>query len=607
MRLLLAITLLGFTAPFSWAGTASAAVVAAEAPSTPAPREVGAISDELFRFVMEDDYIIFNQLVARPESFSLTKPEPRFTDYSLETQARYIERYESLYQELRLHDRSKLDKSDRREYDLLTDFLKGAIASGAYADFDDPFMPSVGVHMELPLSLTLFNFRSRQDIDDYLELLNDAPRVLRQAMELARSHMDAGVMPNSHAIDSALEEALAYTAPAPANLLVSSFNDSLYGTDEPFASLSAEERDAYAARNLEAVEGGVIPAYKDVCALLEEEAKASDPSVTCASYPQGREYYASLFHQLGFKDDPAAAALYLDYRIDGMMDELSKSYLSVDFDAWERAIAANAPASATGVIELLRDSVGEDFPDIGPAAFTVSAASDDEVVAMFTAFYVSAPLDDLGNNRIVYYPQNVAPGLDLDSTLAHESFPGHLYQYNYHALSKPYPIDLIIGRTAYAEGYAVYVQEYGLKYLGLTAEQARCANDYEILTRAIQARADIGVNFEGWGLAETGEYLSGFGMQPYAEAIFAAVASTPTLCLPYGLGPLEFQDLRAKAQKALGGDFDAKAFHAAILDAGSMSFAQLEEWMQAWLADELIGLVSPDEIAYRRVFGRIAA
>ena len=550
-------------------------------------RSLGDIGKELFGSILSSDFTIYHQLVADPANFDFgdgfVQPEPTFGDYSFEAAMREARYNSELLLEVKSRDASLLEPNDLRLYNYLVNYLESSLALVPYFYLMDPYEPSTGFHIQVPLSLMTHSFRSVQDIDDYLVLLKDVPRILDQANVISDARTSKGIFPNLAAVESTIEEAEIYIAPGSSNILVASFEDSLYSGEWPFSELTAEELAHYADLNREIVETLVIPAYSEAIALLEEIATQTSYEVTLPSLPNAKGYFETYMRLYGFYETPEQAIATLDENLDILFGQVMQGIFYFDFDLWDRVAVETLPEEASAKIEFFNARVNEHFPEIGMRPFIVEAASDDEVMKAFAAFYLLAPVDDLTQNRIVYYPQNITPGYSLGLVLSHETFPGHLYQYNYFGLSDPHPIEQLLGTTAYAEGWAVYSEYYALLYMGLNEEEAQVAHSFEVFTYALQARIDLGINYEGWDLEATTSYLSQWGFASLAEDIFLDTASTPLLMLPYGLGPLEFLDLLSTAQYSLGDAFDIKEFHSVILQDGELPLALLRKNVNAWL------------------------
>ena len=552
------------------------------------PRPLEVIGEELFLFFLADDFSTYHQLIADPSTYSFphgfVAPEPTFGDYSYEANLEAYDYFAYLLQEVKAYDPALLKGNELRLYNYLYYFLESTLALKPYFYYSDPYEPSMGLHIEVPLVLTTFEFRTVQDIDDYLKLVADIPRLFDQANVIVEKRTAVGYFPNLAAIESTIEEAEVYIATLSSNILVTSFENSLNSGKGPFAKLTETQRKKYAETNRDIVSGLVIPAYENAIKLLEGIAPKASYETSLASYPSARKYYAAKLRAYGFDVSPEEAIAILDRGIDKVFAQAGNSFANYNPDAWDKVAKKNLPADATAMIELFNTKSAAHFPDIGKRPFTVKSASNDEVMKGILAFYMYAPVDDLTFNHMVYYSQNIRDTFSLGTTLGHESFPGHLYQYNYFGLTKPQPVEYLLGTTAYAEGFAIYGEYYTLLYMGFSEEEARMIDGYEKFWRTLEARLDLGINYEGWTVRQTSQYLAKMGLSSAAgESIFQAVASNPLTSVPYGLGPLEFIDLLETAQAKLGKSFDIREFHKVLLQDGALPMDLLRKNVYDWL------------------------
>jgi uncharacterized protein (DUF885 family) len=225
------------------------------------------------------------------------------------------------------------------------------------------------------------------------------------------------------------------------------------------------------------------------------------------------------------------------------------------------------------------------FPAVREFSFSVEQTPEELPNDLALAYYKMPAVDDPDDNRIYYYPENVIDDLGYLTTLAHEGFPGHMYQTNYFAMSDPQPIRRLLTCNAYMEGYAMYAEMLALSYFGLNAEQAAGQGAYDAFLYALHARADIAVNYQGWSQKQLEAYLETFGFGTATAELFNGAQTQPLVYLPYGLGLIGFLDLRASTEDSLGANFVEKDYHDVILNAGPMPFEMLEDRVERWARD----------------------
>ena len=138
----------------------------------------------------------------------------------------------------------------------------------------------------------------------------------------------------------------------------------------------------------------------------------------------------------------------------------------------------------------------------------------------------------------------------------------------------------------------MYSQEFAIRYLDVSPNIAESYNAYDRFAYGLQARVDLGINYQGWSVDETARYLSNWGFEGAAQAIFDTSLKQPVAYLPYGLGLVKFRDLRLQAENELGRNFNPITYHQMLTGLGPVPFDMLEAEMQAWLREQTNALAA---------------
>ena len=242
-------------------------------------------------------------------------------------------------------------------------------------------------------------------------------------------------------------------------------------------------------------------------------------------------------------------------------------------------------------IEYMKEKMANDFPEYYQASYTISFLDETVASENISAYYLLAPLDNLSNNVI---KSNKSYGLNdpngLAITLAHEGYPGHLYQHTYYFSN--YPQQMIrnnIDFIAYSEGWAMYVEEYAYDYY-ISNEKINILNKYyNRFNYYLYAYCDILVNYQGYQLDDLTNYLSDFFAQEYAQIlaqdIYYTVIGDPCLFVPYALGLYQMLQLQSDAASQLASKYSNKEFNKVILDCGSTSFDILKQQVDKYIQE----------------------
>ncbi|MDR2108474.1 MAG: DUF885 domain-containing protein [Coriobacteriales bacterium] len=561
---------------------ASSASAAASANAQSASETVRQIGQELFNYEVSLDTLTLNQLVADPAALGITAPKASLGEFTVSSYREDNTWYHELLVRLDALDRSELSESDALTAELIEKVLEQTLQSEAFFYYNEPLFPSMGIHSNLPNALLEYSFRNRHDIDDYLGLLNDIPRYFNQVIAFERVKAKRGLLMNQACFDDILKEIDTFLVEPADNVLIKSFNLLLDSGKTPFAELGDDERASLRQANSEAVHNAVYPAWQKLRAAVAALKPLARSETKIVSYARGREYYALDLHIMGFSQTPEQAAELLDERLGDFLDALLDSGVLPDEGGKPNIPGLSTPFPAKPTLEYLRQAMLADFPEIADFNFSVEETPEELPNDLALAYYKIPAVDDPDDNQIYYYPQNVSDDLSYLTTLAHEGFPGHMYQTNYFAQCDPQPVRKLLRFDAYMEGYAMYAETLALSYFGLNEQQAASQAAYDALMYALHARIDIGVNYQGWSQQQLAAYLEDFGMSSAAGELYLGAQKQPQVYLPYGLGLVSFLDLRAETEQRLGSSFVEKDYHDAILKDGALPLDMLARQVERW-------------------------
>ena len=254
---------------------------------------------------------------------------------------------------------------------------------------------------------------------------------------------------------------------------------------------------------------------------------------------------------------------------------------------------------ASQMLYDLRNRMKEDFPDLpgNPASIAVKAVSGSLEPYCAPAFYLTVPLDATDSNSIYINRSKTPDGLELYTTLAHEGYPGHLYQTVYHNRSAlaagERPARELLWYGGYQEGWAVYVEfrayDYAAELLTENGQEAAALTArLEAHNRSLQlclySLMDIMIHYENASLQQIADLLQQFGVQDAdtAKSVYNYIVQSPCNYPKYYLGYLEILSLREEARKLWGADYTDYRFHLFFLDSGPSDFLSLRERLSAY-------------------------
>ena len=243
---------------------------------------------------------------------------------------------------------------------------------------------------------------------------------------------------------------------------------------------------------------------------------------------------------------------------------------------------SNTPTSLpNNMLETLKTNMLQDFPKPSDTTYTVSYVDESLQASLAPAFYLTAPVDDYSNNKIYINPSSEYSRIGLFTTLAHEGYPGHLYQtvqsYEY-GLS---PFRTLLNYGGYTEGWATYVEMMSYQYAGLDENTAAFMQANHDFSLSLYATSDIGIHYYGWDY-DLADFWDDYGIKDEAsiKEIQSLILASPANYLKYYVGYLQFLELKNAQIELLGDNFSAKDFHENVLRIGPAPFSIINENLQ---------------------------
>ena len=231
------------------------------------------------------------------------------------------------------------------------------------------------------------------------------------------------------------------------------------------------------------------------------------------------------------------------------------------------------------------------FATLPRVPYTVEPVPDHMAPKYTAGRYVSAPYNSTqpGIYWVNTYNLPSRPLYALAALTLHEAVPGHHLQT---ALAAEMDAGPEFRRhdylSAFGEGWGLYAEYLGLEagiYEDPYSNFGRLT--YEIW-RACRLVVDTGVHALGWTRQQMLDYLA----ENTALSLHEVTTETdryiswPGQALAYKIGELKIRELRARAEEALGANFDVRHFHDAVLANGSVPLDILEELIDAWIEEQ---------------------
>ena len=537
-------------------------------------------TDELFLSNVSSNALTLHYTLADPEAAGITDVPVTFGEYSAEAKKRSAAALENALKALSAFPKEELSSSNRLTYDILQVQLKNELALSEYPYYEEILSPLLGTQAQLPILLAEYSFASDKDIETYLALLEQLDSYYESLLVYEQEKAEAGLFMSEDTAEAVIAQCRDFISDPGSHFLLASFEERLAQAD----FLSEEEKTAYTESNRARIIGHVLPAYERLADGLEQlKGSGTNPYGLCY-YPEGTNYYEALVNcTVGSGRSMTEITELVEDQI------LSDVQLMADIitrrpellTRLSRSIEYQRPED---VLTKLQKKIQADFPAVNSASCTVKYVTPSLEEYLSPAFYLTPPLDQMKEHVIYINQGSDYDNLTLFTTLAHEGYPGHLYQTLYEDSLKLNPARNIFYFGGYVEGWATYAERYAYRFTELDSDSAELLAANSFLLLGLYARSDIGIHYSGWKPDDLADYLGSFGItdESALDSIYQAIVQNPANYLKYYLGAVEILELKEEAENAFGEHFTIKDFHEFILSIGPAPFSVIRDYLYGW-------------------------
>lgn len=550
--------------------------------------EFDRLTENLFRSDVSGNTITLHYTLADPEAMGIARPAPSLGSVSLTQSQNALKEMLNLKQDLLEMDPDSLRPDQLLTWKILNSFLTVQLSANGLELYGQPLSSSIGIQAQLPILLCEYAFYSRQDVEDYLGLLTDMDRYFGELLAFEQQKCAAGLGLCDASIDRIGASCQAYLAEGGQSFLTDSFQARLNG----LSGLTDEEKQDYTARHQEAIRQHFIPAYEHLYEGLIQLKGSGGNNKGLFYLPQGRQYYeylvkSSTFTSYGTVEELRdAIALRMAQDLTAMEKILTQSP-ELAGKASSYAFSLTQPEE---ILEDLKKQCAADFPQIPQCSYTVKEVPQALEASLSPAFYLTVPLDRPQDNSIYINPGSTSSSRNLYTTMAHEGWPGHMYQTQYFNQTEACSLRKLLSFSSYTEGWATYVEyyAYGLDN-GLSPGLGELLAHNSAFTLALYALLDINIHYKGWDLEQVSSFLNQFFSirdEEVISTIYYDIAENPANYLEYYTGYLEISNMEKEARKALKDSYSPLKFHTFLLDIGPAPFDVIWEEFEGWVEGE---------------------
>lgn len=587
-------------------------------------------AESIFEKEVSGNALNLHYSLAYPEKQGI--PRPRATLGTIHPNNEKVSaQCQEYVKKLKKFSQSKLSTSNRLTLDLLLLYYHTEASLGDNYLLEEPLSPSLGIQAQLPVLLAEYSFYTNQDITDYLNLLCSTKEYFQSILAFEQTKSDAGFFMCDETLERIQDQCRAFIQNPDSNYVLEIFSQKL----KAYGKLSEKDQEQLNLTHKQILKEKVLPAYQMLIEGLEQLRGTGKNTGGLVNFSGGKEYYQYLLKsQVGIYIPVEKLEKRLTQQLSTDSQEISellKQHPQLLTLLNEKTDLPDM--EPTRIMELLEKNIRQDFPSTASVDFEIRSVHKSMEEFLSPAFYLTPPMDTGTPNVIYINHGRQISNLELFTTLAHEGFPGHLYQTVYFGRQSPSHIRYLIDYSGYVEGWATYVESYAYDYAAnylcseqnsdyqnsshvspkisaepalsptavpqtasqsdvaqtstsaLSPQEAAAYTRLSWLNRSVNlciySLLDVGIHYHGWTPAQAARFLNLFGIRDAAVTaeIYRYITETPANYLKYYVGYLNFLDLKEEQQSLLGENFDLKSFHQKILEIGPVQFPVLRKYM----------------------------
>jgi len=492
---------------------------------------------------------------------------------------------------------------------ILDYFLDDILRGERFRHHDYPLNQMFGIQSEMPnFMMTMHPVVSKLEGRNYVKRLSRFGVKFDQVMEGLLAREKKGCLPPKFVIRRVLDEMTAFIAsPANENPLYTVFKDKLSKLEK----VSAVDRERLLAAAEAEITRTVYPAYQKFIVYFTELEKKATTDDGVWKLPEGAEYYTHCLrsntttaytpeqvHAIGLEE-----VARIESEMTVILEKLGYKGVKsapkklAEFGKEERFLFPNTDEGRTAALTEYQRLLDEVDAALGPyfavrprARLQVRRVPEFREKTSAGAYY---QMGDLGGSRPgVFYANlrdmNEIQKFGMKTLSYHEGIPGHHFQISIAQELKGVPFfRRMVPFTAFAEGWALYAEKLA-REIGMYKDDPYGELGYldSELFRAVRLVVDTGIHFKQWTREQAIEYMEAHTASP-RETVVSEIERyivMPGQACAYKIGEIKMVELRERAKRALGADFDLRTFHDTVLKNGSMPLNLLESVVDEYIA-----------------------
>lgn len=540
-----------------------------------ASEDFAGICDDMTAYILSRDGITCNYNVMNSENYITGERPSTLGSYSPDTsngEYTFLENKISLLKDI---NRRSLLNDEKLAYDALLETMEITLELGKYSLYEEPLSPVSGIQTQLPVLLAEYHFYDATYIDTYFSILRSVPDYFAQIIEFEKRKMENGLFMSGEQADVIIKQCSDFIANPDDNYLIDVFDEKV----TVLADITPEQAAVYCDTNEDIIKNILIPAYNNIITELNSMKSSSvatrgmcmmNASVDSVD-KNGLEYYTLLFRQqTNSALTPDKAFELLENTLSTCKSDIAGA-IAKDSSLYDNLdMPIEQDRTAQDLLATLKQKISSTYPALkSDTEIALKPVHSSLENSLSPAMYLTPPID-AETSDCIYINTASCSKSELYTTLAHEGYPGHLYQTRYFMETGPIQLRLILNFPGYVEGWATYAELDSYNFTGMDALKSSVLRNNKLALLCIYSMLDIGIHYFGWDITDCTRLLIENGIEDssVSKEIFLSVASEPALYPKYTISCIEFLQMEQYMRGRLGAEYDPVDFHRLILETG---------------------------------------
>ncbi len=532
--------------------------------------------DRFFQEEITSNSLTLHYTLEDPERYGIFPDKVTLGSYELNESERKSRLSKNLFQ-LQTISKNALNENSQFTYDLLQYTLQTEREGLDYLLLKEPLVPSVGIQSQLPILLAEYAFYEEEDVTDYLQLLSCIPSYFDSLLLFEETKCEQELFMDQESAEELITYCQQFLSDKDTHFLAETFRERLDALE-----LSSEQIQTYETEHRNLLETCVFPAYEKLELFLTEHRHEGKNEFGLYYVPDGTDYYQWLIRsEIGCNRTFSEIETLLEQALKQEASVIASLVKDQPELLEQRKAISLDTSNPAGLTSYLAQRSTRDFPEIPDVSVEICSVPASMEPHLSPAFYLVPAIDRYDQNVVYLNNGYLKEGISFFTTLAHESYPGHLYQNVFENSRQLHPIHRLLYFGGYSEGWATYAEQLSYFYAPISKDLAQLLASTRAMTLNLYSHLDLYIHAYGWTEEQCSDYLKKFGITASSSIhdMYLLVKQQPANYLKYYLGYLEFCHLRTRAEELQGEDFDLKNFHTLILTYGPAPFPILNKYV----------------------------